>query len=425
VKEYPFWWDTVAKSADGNRKTRLPDRADVLVIGAGYTGLSAARQLAASGASTLVVDRHEVGWGASSRNGGQVLTGLKLEPTALLRIFGERRARELFEASTEAIARLEALIRVEEIDCGFERCGHLLAAWKPEHFKAFRIEQELLARVFAHRVELVTKDQQRCEMGTDRYHGLLLDQHSGSLNPALYVRGLAAAAQRAGACIVAGTAVQRIQKNGFRWRAETSAGTVEVSDVMVATNGYTDRAVPDLQRRLVPVGSYIIATEPLSESDATRLLPRRRMAFDSKYFLYYFRLTSDHRLLFGGRAEFTPPTDESTRRAADVLRAGMIKIFPELAAAKIEYAWGGNLAFTRDQMPHAGRLNGLYFAGGYCGHGIALATMLGELVARRISGESMTHPLIDAECPAIPLYSGTPWFLPLVGAYYKVKDWIT
>jgi glycine/D-amino acid oxidase-like deaminating enzyme len=212
------------------------------------------------------------------------------------------------------------------------------------------------------------------------------------------------------------------QPTGFR--VTSSAGTVEARDVLLATNGYTNGAAPELQRRFIPIGSYIIATEPLDASTADALLPRRRMAFDSKNFLYYFRVTGDRRLLFGGRAEFGRPDPESTRRAAGILRSGMVEVFPQLARARIDYAWSGNVAFTRDQMPRAGLLDGMYYAGGYCGHGVAMATHLGEAIARRIAGEQITHPFFDDRFAAIPMYSGTPWFLPLVGAYYQVKDWL-
>jgi glycine/D-amino acid oxidase-like deaminating enzyme len=195
----------------------------------------------------------------------------------------------------------------------------------------------------------------------------------------------------------------------------------------MATNGYANGACPPLQRRLVPLGSYIIATEPLRPCEAASVLPRRRMAFDSKQFLYYFRLTADSRLLFGGRAAFTRPTPAATRRAARILRDGLARIFPELATRSVDYAWSGNVAFTRDQLPHAGLLEGrgggVFFAAGYCGHGIAMATCLGELVARRMAGERIEHPLFDDRWAAIPFYTGRPWFLPLVGAYYTVKDW--
>jgi glycine/D-amino acid oxidase-like deaminating enzyme len=433
VKEYPYWWDTLPSAeaqklevrSQTQRDTRPPARADVVIIGAGYTGLAAARRLARAGAVVVVGEREQVGWGASSRNGGQVLTGMKLDVATLVARFGETRARELFDVATDSIVRLEALIAEEAIDCGYARVGHVQAAFKASHFDAFRDEQALLARVFDHDVRVVPRSEQRGEIGSDAYHGVLVDDRSGGLNPAQYVRGLAAAATRAGATVVTGTDVTSLERKPAAWRVRTTGGDIEAQDLLVATNGYSGAAVPVLQRRFVPIGSYIIATEPLDERVAAALLPRRRMAFDSKHFLFYFRITSDRRLLFGGRAEFGQPDEHTTRRAAAILRKGMDTVFPELAGAAIDYAWGGNVAFTRDQMPRAGRLEALNYAGGYCGHGVAMATYLGEQIARRIGGEPIENPLFDDRFPAIPMYSGNPWFLPVVGAYYQVKDWLT
>ena len=430
MNEYSYWLDTLPSAGSQNSELRtqtsedLPARADVVIVGAGYTGLAAARQLARAGAAAVVIEREQVGWGASSRNGGQVLTGMKVEAATLVRRFGESRARELFDVATESIVRLEALVAEEAIDCQYTRAGHLQAAFKPAHFVAFREEQELLSRVFDHPVHLVPRAEQHEEIGSDAYHGVLVDERSGKLNPARYVRGLADAATRAGATIVTGVGVTSLERQPGKWRVRTTAGDVETRDVLVATNGYTDAAVPVLQRRFVPIGSYIVATEPLDERVASALLPRRRVAFDSKHFLYYFRVTPDRRLLFGGRAEFGRPDTDTIRRAATILRRGMRTIFPELAGVGIDYAWGGNVAFTRDQMPRAGRLDGLNYAGGYCGHGVAMATYLGEQIARRMAGEPIDHPLFDDRFPAIPLYAGNPWFLPFVGAYYQVKDWL-
>jgi glycine/D-amino acid oxidase-like deaminating enzyme len=383
-----------------------------------------------------VLEREQIGWGASSRNGGQVLTGLKLDPATLVDRFGERRARERFDVASASLARLEAVIGEEAIDCEYTRSGHIQAAWKPSHFDSFRDEQALLARVFNHRVHLLSRAEQRSEIGSEAYHGVLVDEASGAINPAKYVAGLAAAARRAGATIVEGAPVSSIVRHGAAvarpgransdggWRVTTAHGAIDARDVLIATNGYTNGACPPLQRRFIPIGSYIIATEPLAPAQADAILPRRRMAFDSKNFLYYFRVTADGRLLFGGRAEFGRPDPASTRRAAATLRAGMVTVFPELAGVRVDYAWSGNVAFTRDQMPRAGLLDGMYYAGGYCGHGIAMATHLGEQIARRMAGEPIAHPFFDDRFPPIPMYSGTPWFLPLVGAYYQVKDWL-
>jgi len=430
VKEHPYWWDTLTPAGRqglevGPRtSTPLPARADVVVVGGGYTGLSAARHLARAGASVVVVEREQVGWGASSRNGGQVLTGLKLDAAALIERFGQSRARQLFEIATESMLRLETLIAEEAIACEYERAGHLCAAFKPAHFDAFREEQALLARVFDHPVHLVPRADQRAEIGSDAYHGVLIDERSGGLNPAQFVHGLAGAAIRHGAAVVTGVGVTTVDRHLDAWRVRTTGGEILAGDVLMATNGYTDGASPALQRRFIPIGSYIIATEPLTEAQACALLPRRRMAFDSKSFLYYFRVTPDRRLLFGGRAEFGRPDADTTRRAAAILHQGMTTVFPQLAGARIDYAWGGNVAFTRDQMPRAGRLDGVYYAGGYCGHGVAMSAYLGERIACRVAGEPIDGPLFDDHFPAIPMYTGDPWFLPLVGAYYHVKDWL-
>jgi len=404
----------------------MPSAADVVVIGAGYTGLAAARRLAKAGASVVVLERGTVGFGASSRNGGQVLHGLRLDPATMVSRYGESQARELFEAAVEAVAHLEAVIAAESIDCEYERTGHIQAAWKPSHFDAFRREQALLARVFSHRVELVPKTDQHQEIGSSRYHGLLVDAHSGALNPARYVVGLAIAAARAGATIATGVDVERLSRSGDGWTIETSVGDLRAREVLIATNGYTGTATPRLRRGIIPVGSYVVATAPLPADVCSRLLPKRRMAYDSKRFLYYFRLTSDRRLLFGGRASFTAPGPDTVRKAATILRRGIATVFPELAGVEIEYAWGGFVAFARDERPHAGRLDdGTYFATGYAGHGIAMATMLGDLTARGIAGERVSHPFLDDWLPSIPLYNGVPWFLPFVGAYYQVMDWLS
>src|SRR5215510_4260598 len=235
VKEYAYWWDspqfphgraTFEQSA--HQPPPVPARAYVVIIGAGYTGLAAARELARRGSDVVVLERERVGWGASSRNGGQVLTGLRLDPVTLVKRVGPQRARQLFESSLESLAALEGLIVDESIDCEYERCGHIQGAAKPSHFRAFRAEQKLLASVFNHRIELISASEQRSEVGTSSYFGLLLDQRSGALNPARYVHQLSTAACRAGARIAEGTGVRQLNRQAGKWLVETEGGsTVE------------------------------------------------------------------------------------------------------------------------------------------------------------------------------------------------------
>lgn len=206
---------------------------------------------------------------------------------------------------------------------------------------------------------------------------------------------------------------------------KTDQGQINASDVIIATNGYTDQAVPFFQKRIIPIGSYIIATEPLREDLAQRLIPNRRAVFDSKHFLYYFRLTADHRMVFGGRAGFFPETADMIRESGDILRKGMIDVFPELRDVKIEYGWGGTLGFTLDIYPRAGRTqDGMYYAMGYAGHGVSMATYLGEQIANQIVGKKFDNPFEGMKFPSVPFYNGKPWFLPLAWMYYAVRDMV-
>lgn len=423
MRETPYWWDTAPGPSPA--AASLPERADVVILGSGYTGLAAARRLARSGARVVVLEKETIGWGASSRNGGQVLTGWKLGARRLLERFGRERAREMFQASLSAIGFVEALVAEEAIDCGFRRSGHLDAAFKPSHFEAMRRDQELLFREFGHGVRLVPRTEQRSELASDFYHGLSVDDASACLHPARYVRGLARAAERAGARLFEGTAALGIRRDGAGFRVVTASGAVPCRDVLVATNGYTDAAAPRLRRRVIPIGSYIVATEPLDAAMAAELLPRDRVVFDSKEFLFYFRLSEDRRLLFGGRAQFLPSTPASTRTSAEILRRELLRVFPQLRGVGIDYAWSGNVCFTPDRLPRAGRLDGVHYAIGYGGHGVALATWLGDMMGRTILGEAVRNPLRDLPFRATPLYEGRPWFLPLAGAYYALKDRLT
>jgi glycine/D-amino acid oxidase-like deaminating enzyme len=428
IQQNNFWLDTVSMPVLAEQP--LPVRADVVVIGAGFTGLSAARTLAKRGATVAVLEAETVGWGASSRNGGMVLTGLKLGASTLISRHGRDATCRMYAASLESIDCVERIVREENIACDFARCGHLEVACKPKHFAEFQENVDVIAREFNHQLRVVPKDELQLEIGSTIYHGGIVDETSACVNPARYVAGLAQAVQRAGATIFERARVDRIEREANQgahdWKITTRRGALRAKEVFVATSGYTSQITPALQKKIIPIGSYIIVTEILPEKLAVELSPRNRMIFDSKNYLYYYRLTPDRRILFGGRAAFFPETDRSIRTSAEILRRGMISVYPQLRDTKVEYVWGGTLDFAFDIMPHAGQLDGIYYSVGYAGHGVAMATYLGGKIAERILGAADQNPFATIPFPGAPLglYNGNPWFLPFVGAWYKFLDWV-
>jgi glycine/D-amino acid oxidase-like deaminating enzyme len=426
TKEQNYWLTTVQMPAPPVEP--LPERVDVAVVGAGFTGLSAARTLAKRGAKVAVLESQTLGWGASSRNGGMVLTGLKLGVNELISRYGRERTRQMYAASIDSISCVEQIVAEEKIDCDFARCGHLEVACKQKHFEGYARQVETIAREFDHELKIVPREQLSGEIGSQIYFGGMVDEISAGCNPARYVAGLGASALKAGATILEKTRVVRIEKSSQSgWQVLTNCGPIFAKEVLIATSGYTSAATPALQKKIIPIGSYIITTEVLPDALAGELSPRNRMIYDSKNYLYYYRLTPDNRMLFGGRAAFFPETDSTVRESAEILRRGMIDVYPQLRDTRIDYVWGGTLDFAFDIMPHAGQLDGLYYAVGYAGHGVAMATWQGQRVAQMILGDCPENPFVGIRFPGAPLglYNGNPWFLPIAGAWYKLLDWVS
>ena len=409
----------------------LPESVDVAVIGAGFTGLSAARTLAKGGARIVVLEAENVGWGASCRNGGMVLSGLKLGISTLMKRYGREATKRMYAASLESIDCVEEIVRGEGIACDFARCGHLEVACKARHFEEFRRGAETVEREFGRRLKIVDKKDLSSEIGSAIYHGGLVDEVSAGLNPARYVAGLGCAAAKAGAEIHEKTCVTGVERAAFGgasgWTVTTSRGVLHAKDVLVGTSGYTSAVTPALQKKIIPIGSFIIVTDVLRKELARELSPRGRMIYDSKNYLYYYRLTPDRRMLFGGRAAFFPENENTVRESARILREGMISVYPQLRDVRVEYVWGGTLDFAFDIMPHAGRMDGMYFSVGYAGHGVAMATLQGKNIAQAILTGRDENPFAGIDFPGAPLgmYSGKPWFLPFAGAWYKFLDWVS
>ena len=425
------YWLTTAEFPKVDASRSLPEVVDVAVIGAGFTGLSAARTLAKRGAKVAVLESETIGWGASSRNGGMVLTGMKLGVNQLISMYGRELTQRMYAASLASMDCVEQIVREEGIDCDFVRCGHLEVACKQKHFDDYARQAEVIAREFNHTLRVVQKHELNSEIGSTIYYGGMVDEVSAGCNPARYVAGLARAAMKAGAEVFEHARVETIQRDSRQgepgWKLATSRGPLWAREVFVGTSGYTGKATPALQKKLIPIGSFIITTEVLPEALARELSPRNRMIYDSKNFLYYYRLTPDRRMLFGGRAAFFPETTQTVRQSAEILRRGLIDVYPQLSDAKIDYVWGGTLDFAFDIMPHAGQMDGMYYAVGYAGHGVAMATYQGQKIAELMAGDKPENPFVGIPFPGAPLglYNGRPWFLPLAGAWYKFLDWVS
>jgi len=426
LREKVYWHDTVEMPSEEILAV-LPSNVDMAVIGSGIPGLSAARQLARRGLSVAVLEAEMVGWGASSRNGGMALTGLKLDAEVVEARYGQELTRQLFEDSLASLTTVEQIIDQEHIDCGFARTGHLFLANKPAHYSALQHEAEWYAHHFNHTTRIIPRDELDAEIASDVYYGGLVDETSAGLNPAQYTAGLAKASQRAGVALCPKARVIQIEKIATGFKLKTVRGDLVTRQVLVTTGGYTSAATPQLQCRIIPIGSYIIASQPLPDSLARQLIPHNRMVFDYKHFLNYYRLSADHRMIFGGRAAFFPETGSTIRNSARILKQEMIHVFPQLMDCEAEYAWGGTLDFAFDQMPHTGELDGIYYVLGFAGHGVALGTHLGLRMANAIIEDNIRElPYNKYTFPTAPLglYNGKPWFLPLIGLWHRILDWL-
>jgi glycine/D-amino acid oxidase-like deaminating enzyme len=413
-------WSATMPALPDRSGRPLPAGADVVVIGGGYAGINAARELARRGVKVTLLEARTLGFGGSTRNGGIVHAGYKWGPRALVSRYGEATGRALYRETLDSFETVKRLIVEESIDCDFREVGHVELAYAPSHVAGLEHERESLASVGVEST-VVPRERIHEEIGSDAYYGALVVPSSGLVHPGRYFAGLAAAADRAGADLHEGVRARTIRRQADgRFVVETERGAILAGDVFVATNGYTDGVVPSLRRRIIPIGSYIIASEPLPEDVANEISPKGRAFFDTKNFLYYWHVSADRRMVFGGRASFMPTTIDHT---AAILHRGLIEVHPQLAGRRIDYAWGGNVGFTFDRMPHVGRTrDGVAYAMGCCGTGVALMTHLGTRVGEWLAGgeppvlSKLSFPLVPAP------YEGRPWFLPLTGEWYRLKD---
>ena len=423
MKTTPFWTDQFPRPLDLPTDSAPPAQADVAIVGSGYTGLNAARVLAKSGASVAVLERNIIGWGASSRNGGMATPGIKESIGNIFKRYGPEQGRRFWQASLDAIDLIDEIVTEEKIDCDWARKGHIGLAFKKSHFEAMKTHAGWMKRELGHTVQVVAPSEIRSEIGTDAFYGGLADDYSGGIQPAKYVFGLAQAVARYGVHLCENTSVTRIEKEPNGYLVHTTQGALMAKEVVVATNGYTDRMVPQLKPKIFPVGSYIIVTEPLAPDLQQQLSPKGRMFYDSKWFLNYFRLTPDGRLLWGGRNDLS--TDLDLHDSARRLQKQMVTVFPELSGEPLTHTWTGQLGLTFDLMPHIGRVEGIHYAFGYGGHGLSIATYVGTEVGLLLSGQKSSSPFAEIPHQTMFFYRNKPWFLPLVARYYRFLDWVS
>lgn len=395
---------------------------DVGVVGGGITGLSAALHLAARGYKVVLLEGERIGWGASGRSGAQAIFGVAASQDKLTALVGAEHARRIFDMSVEALGLLRGLIAQHAIDCDFVS-GQLHVAIKPRQREELRVWHRELHEVLGYRsVELLDRDATRRLVASERYIAGLHDSNSGHLHPLKYVRGLAAAARRAGVTLHEGSRVLRYRRQDGALQLLTAQGELRCRQVVFAGNAWLGGAVPALARRIMPVGTFIIATGPLGEHAVRALLPQDTAVTDINWVLDYFRRSSDHRLLFGGRVSYSGLDPFDT---ADATRNRMVRVFPQLKDARVEHAWGGYVDITRNRAPDFGRLEpDVYYLQGFSGHGIALTGLAGRLVAEAIAGEAERFDVF-ARIPHRPFPGGALLRRPalvLAMLYFRLRD---
>ena len=398
----------------------LPGRVDVLIIGAGYTGLSAARETAAAGRSTLVLDAGELGAGCSSRNGGQVAQSIKPSFNSLRKKYGADLAFRICREGLDAVAYLRALA-TQEIDCGWREDGCFFGAHTPRHFAAMVREAENQTPGLEQKINVVAKADQRSEIASDFYHGGCVYPDDASVDPTRLLLGLLRRALDRGASVVERCPVSAVKSAGDGFEAQTPRGVVQARQVLLATNGYSGALSPWHRRRIIPIGSYQIATAPLGSDVVRSLIPRGRNIVDSRRVVVYLRPSADgQRIIFGGRAALA---ERDPLVCVPSLRRMLERILPQLKSVPVTHAWVGWVAYTFDTLPHLGRHDGIHYCMGYCGQGVPLAPYFGKRIAEQMLGLKQGATALDGlSFPSRPYHYGKPWFLAPSVFVYRAID---
>ncbi|MGH7039047.1 MAG: NAD(P)/FAD-dependent oxidoreductase [Stellaceae bacterium] len=415
----PYWWERTPRPEI--HEEPLPDAIDVLIIGSGFTGLSAGLETARGGRKTLIIDAETVGFGCSTRNGGQISTSVKPGFTALARRVGAERAAGIITEGKNSLAWVGDFVAREGIDCDFRVGGRFHAAHNPRRYAMLARRIAAGPRELRAEAELVPRSEQRREIGTDAYFGGVLYTRHASIDPGRFHQGMLEGVLAAGAKVAARCPATAISRERHGFRIATPRGVIAAREVVVATNGYTGGLTPWLRRRAIPIGSYIIATEPIGSETMARLMPGNRIVSDTRKVVYYYRTSPDgRRVLFGGRVSLH---ETDAKVSGPLLHVEMVRIFPELASIRITHSWSGFIAYSFDELMHIGRHDGIWYAMGYCGSGVGMAGYLGMRLGQQVLGrEEGRTAFDDVGFETRPFYHGNPWFLAPSVMYYRWRD---
>ena len=417
----PYWWEDAGVPA-APPEAPLPAEVDVVVVGAGLTGLSAARTLAMNGRSVLALDAGAPGVGASSRNGGMIGGGHRLSIDDMEARFGKGTAVDLLtEAHLLSTDFAKDLIKAEGIDCDYAETGRFRGLWRTSEYEASAKGLARLQSLIPLEADMVPKARQQDEVATEIYQGGIVFPRHGGLNPAKWVAGLLTAARRAGALVQGDTPVSGLREDGSSFSVETNRGPVRAGQVLAATNGYTPPHLPALKRRIVPIPSFMAVTEPLGANRIRTLLPGGRMVAESRERHCYYRASPDgQRLVFGGRAALF---DAPATFVEAQIRGLIAQIFPDLKGITFTHCWRGRTGFTFDYLPHVGKIDGVWHAMGYSGSGNAMAPYLGHKAALSMIGDKDGETAFaKTGFPTRWWHRGRPWFLPFADLTFRARD---
>lgn len=417
----PYWWEAAPRHPSPGA---LPNEADAVIVGSGFTGLSAALTLLRRSRTVVVLERGVPGFGASTRNGGQIGSGnQKFRVKTLIALRGQRKAEALLREGVEMLEYIGQLVETEKIDCHFSRCGRFRAAVRPEHYEAMARDMEDLKRVAGVDSFMVPRAEQRTEIGSDVFFGGSVLPGDATLHPGLYHAGLMQRIADAGGHAIGNAPAEVIERTDTGFTVRTPLGVIVCRNVIIATNGYTDGLVPELGRRIVPIGSGLIATGEIPETVFSELLPKNRAYGNTNRVFYYFRTApGERRIIWGGRVGRL--ASNTSPKAFRHLARDMLHVFPALSTAPVTHAWDGQIGYTYDEIPHLGRTaRGVHYAIGYCGTGVSRATYFGHKIALQVLGDSAGRTAFDdLAFPSFPAHPVAKQAVPVVETWYRIRD---